>query len=59
MTDPVSIFLGNLLWKTIVVSAVVVAMQFTLVGEFLLAAGLVVPLALFLALFATDGVRLE
>lgn len=55
VTDPVSSVMGSVLSKVTVFGAVVVGMKMALIGEFVLAVGLFLPLLLVVYLLATDG----
>ena len=55
MTDPLSSLLGGVLLRVLLVGAVVVAMALALRGEWLLAAGLAVPLLGVAYLVLTDA----
>lgn len=59
MTDYLSALLGELLIKTIVVGAVLVAMKLLWEGQLLLTAALVLPLLFFLYLVGSDATLME
>ena len=58
VTDELSILLGSGLLQLTLIGAVIVAMKMALVGQFVLAAGLLVPLFVAAYLIATDGALL-
>jgi hypothetical protein len=59
VTDYLSALLGELLIKTIVVGAVLVAMKLLWEGQLLLTAALVLPLLFFLYLVGSDATLME
>ena len=58
MTDELSILLGSTLVQVMLIGAVVVAMKMALVGRFVLAGGVLLPLVGAAYLFASDGALL-
>lgn len=59
MSGYLGVLLSTLLWRTILVGAVIASLKFAVDGAFVAAFGLLVPLLIFAYLMVTDAAILE